>query len=533
MATLKGALKAGKKLAGEAATKKKNQLVAGVGNAVFGSGIVGGALNKSFQKKFGAQESKDTRVADALAAQTKVQDQNSAVLTRIETIVMNIADNVYNLAGVMNAQVVSMQEAQKIQQERAYKEEADKEEAAAEAKKVQGPSAAASHEPRKNDKGGVMGMIANLAGSIGSTKKLFKGFLKKFGVLALGITAALGVAALAEKMSGDSTKETSPPASGTEPASDAQKPEDGSTPPPGDGSNSTDQAPADDTEMARLQNRAKSQSSASSSSSSPTASAQPQSSAEDASPEKRASVTSNAAAMPSSDAASSPAPSAPPAVPAAPPPSVAATNPAADPDIAKLEEYFNKPENAAEKAQLVDVAQRQIDIKEGIRATKELMQGPQTPEEKERNQKILKLLEPRLEATKKEKKAILDKARKAVGITPSSGQGASPVATSASGTEAAAPSAGSGGGGAAGGAMSSGGGGGGGASPVPAAPSTGAAISSSSTAVAAASEPPPPKNSVSEFSTGSNEGTAAPSPIPSPIANRGSLDIDTSFGSES
>jgi len=74
MATLKGALSAGKKFAGEAVTKKKNQFVAGVGNAVFGSGLVGGALNKSFQRKFGEkQENDDTQVAEAQASKKKLK----------------------------------------------------------------------------------------------------------------------------------------------------------------------------------------------------------------------------------------------------------------------------------------------------------------------------------------------------------------------------------------------------------------------------------------------------------------------------
>jgi len=483
------------------AKKAKNNAVKSVGNAVFGSGIVGGALNKSFQKKFGDQEEGDTRVADALEAQTKVQDQNSAVLTRIETIVMNIADNVYNLAGVMNAQVVSMQEAQKIQQERAYKEEADKEEAAAEAKKVQGPSAAGSTPASTSEKGGIMGMLTSLAGSIGGTRKLFKGFLKKFGILALGITAALGVAAIASKMgSDDSTKQNAPPVSGTETTTDAQQ----SEKPPQE----TDVSPPtseDSSEMARLQQRGGSSSGATPQSAPPMG-----------------------GTTPTSSGSSGGSQTAPSSTPVAPPPSVAATSPAVDPDMAKLEDYFNKPENAAERAQLEDVHKRQTDIKEGIRATKELMQGPQTPEDKARNESILKLLEPRLEATKKEKKAILDKARKSVASESSSGQASAPSAPSVGGAQTLSSS-----GGAGGISASTGSGGGGGATPVPPSPSTGAVIGDSSTAVAAASEPSRPKNSISEFNASKDEGSPPPSAIPSPIANRGSLDIGTVFGSES
>jgi len=543
MATLKGVLKAGKKMAGEAATKKKNQMVAGVGNAVFGSGMVGGALNKAFQGKFGEKQENDTRVADALEAQTKVQEQNSAVLTRIESIVMNIADNVYNLAGVMNAQVVSMQEAQKIQQDRAFKDAAAQEEATAEAKKVQGPVIASTPtKPVEDKKSGIMGMIQGLLGSIGSTKNLFKGFLKKFGVLALGITSVLGVAALSfggsddeeEKKNedpsgtisvmGDAQAALTPSASATEPTKTSQpleQPQQQATP-----VKTSDEAGG-----------------MSSSFTGPMGAPNP--AAGSNAPSTPITPTAVASPTPASTPAATPAttpatPTTPPAAtPAAPPPSVAASKPEVDPEVTQLNEYFQKPENAAEKAQLDELGSRETKIKLAIDHTKSLISSATTPEEKTKHTNILKnQLVPSLAATREQKKTIINEARKTVGMKP--GTAASAPSSAPSGGAAAggamgggggAMSGGGGGGGGGGGAMS--GGGGGGASPVASSPSTGADIGSTSTAVAAASEPSTPKNNVSEFSTNKNEGSPPPSAIPSTIAKRGSLDIGTVFGSES
>lgn len=108
-----------------------------------------------------------------------------------------------------------------------------------------------------------------------------------------------------------------------------------------------------------------------------------------------------------------PSPIVPPA-----PASGSATPDSDDSEVKKLAEYFGRPENAADNAQLEELQNRIGTIKRGIRDTKSLIASSTTNEEKERHEKILKeQLEPGLEATKKQKKAILDKARNVLQIS--------------------------------------------------------------------------------------------------------------------
>ncbi|NBX51677.1 hypothetical protein EBT25_17520, partial [bacterium] len=175
----------------------KQAAVKGVSNALFGKGMVGRALAKTFESKFQDEEGSDDRVPAALDKQAQMQGNVSATLARIETITMNIADNVYNLAGVMNAQVVSMKEAQRLQQERMYKEAAAAEEAGAEAKGGPTPAATSTGGAAGNKKN-IISFYDKIIGRIGGIKKMFGAFTKRFGLVALGvISAATAVAAFA------------------------------------------------------------------------------------------------------------------------------------------------------------------------------------------------------------------------------------------------------------------------------------------------------------------------------------------------
>lgn len=538
----------------DVAKAAKAKAVKGIGNAVFGKGLIGGALGKSFEKKFGDQEEENTDVADALREQESVQDNNNATLTRIETIVMNIADNIYNIAGVLNAQVVSMKEAHRLQQERAFKNAAASEEATSEALKVAAPAPAATPEKDTKDK---KGGITDLIGSILGTKKIFKGFLKKFAIFAAGVTA-VGLAGFAastlmskkdsEEDSEASDESGAPPAGPNEPQVLSSTPPGagpGGAPSPAAPGASSSQTTAPESAPVPVSTPAAAPSkpgptptSAPGPSMSPApgaasnAPAQTPEQGENAFQLNKA-MTSAASGMLGvslpEPVRKAPAAAAPAPTPAAPPPPVAATSTAQDPEVAKLEEYFEKPENAAEKAQLDEVFHRKVVIERAISSTKALIQSAKTPEEKAQHEAILKdQLEPGLKATKEQKKAILDKARKV--IRPSASAPAAPQASSGGGGEAAAiaPSGGGGGGG------SGGGGGGGGASAVPSSPSSGSSIGAASTAVAAASESAPPKMSSTQINNDTTSGDKpAPSSIPSPIAGRGSLDIGTVFGSES
>lgn len=463
----------------------KVKAVKGLGNAMFGSGIVGGALNKSFQRKFLGKEESDTQVADAISEQEKVQDQNNATLARIETLVVNISDNIYNIAGVLNAQVVSMHEAQRLQQERAFKNAAAAEEATAEALKIESPTPAANAVPQTTDekgKGGIMDLI----GSVMDTKSMFKGFLKKFAIFAAGATA-LGLAGAAvSNFTGSSDNKSTPANIPNVPGSPGAP---GAPGTPGD--NGAPGAP--------IQQPPASPASIMTAPAKPVASVAP--------PAPQASKT----------------PAAPPPAPtlAAAPPSVAATAPAEDPEASKLKDFFDKPENATDKEQLNTLWQKQQTFVHAIETLKNTPNA--SPEEKKRNDDIIKnQLEPGLAATKQARSEILNKGRKAISAKQTSSSGVS--VAPAGGATAAAPSSSL----PAGGGESSSGGG----TPVaPPAPSSGSSIGAASTAVAAAQEAAPADNRIT---TVNNDTTAtdtpAPSFIPSPIADRGSLDAGTTFG---
>ena len=105
----------------------KKTAIKKVSKAVFGSGIVGSALGKAFEKKFAGEE-RDTQVGDALKEQSTEQDKVNATLHRIEAVVLNIADNIYNIAGVWSKHVASMEEARRAQKERMDRQAAEQEE---------------------------------------------------------------------------------------------------------------------------------------------------------------------------------------------------------------------------------------------------------------------------------------------------------------------------------------------------------------------------------------------------------------------
>lgn len=559
--------------------KTKSNAVKSVGSAMFGSGVVGGALNKAFQKKFGDKEEKDTRVSEALESQTKAQDENSATLTRIETIVMNIADNVYNLAGIMNAQVVSMHEAQKLQQDRVFKENAAKEQAA-EALAPQQASPATKPAATKEE-GGFGGILSSIMDSVSGTRKMFVSFTKKFGVLALGLTAALGLGVAAAKSFFDSNEQKDAKLEDVNPES-----------PPG---------PLENTSQQDTEGTATSKENLPDTGAGGGRGGQGGPTAQEA-------VNTPTAPPPPAPVVSNPTTSSGGATPAKPPPQPAASQQATDPDIDVLKDYFDRPENAMDKMQLQALWTKKQQLQSGLVLAKqnndsklagsivenitsvddtrsEIIQrgkkaispaGGQgnapsaTPvsappasatsfgnkaetDPKEAREFILnskqigvdvkpdgsfvdvqsgnpvteQQLSEKIQATGKDPAKVLKQLK--TGQSKSSGGAQIPEASN----QTAAPSSGGDVGPMEGSSGGGGGGGGGGATPVPPAPSSGADIATASTDVAAAAEPKPPQTSSTEINTGSNENNPLPSLIPTPVANRGTLDVGTVFESES
>lgn len=179
-----------------------------IARSVFGTGVVGRAVLRTWNKKETAEENP---VAEALAEQEQVQSQTQSTLTRIENVVTNIADNIYNIAGVWSNHVASMEEANRLQKERISKEQAALEEAQNESAAMLTPlpSGTAVTQESSSEKG----ILGGLMQSVANTRTLLKGSLKKFALLAAGLAAA-GGATVAMAGSANNEEEAAPVSGG-------------------------------------------------------------------------------------------------------------------------------------------------------------------------------------------------------------------------------------------------------------------------------------------------------------------------------
>jgi hypothetical protein len=158
--------------------------------SVLGSSAIGRALSKTILKK--GKDEEESVVEEALQEQTQVQEENNATVVRIESVVLNIADNIYNIAAVWSDHIVSMEEANRLQQERISKEQAQKEENENEASKLLAPLPSGTSPTESS---GKKGLLSELMGSVGGTKNMLRGLMKKFAVLAAGVVATGGLLA--------------------------------------------------------------------------------------------------------------------------------------------------------------------------------------------------------------------------------------------------------------------------------------------------------------------------------------------------
>lgn len=474
-----------------------------IGNAVFGSGMVGGALNKAFAKKFGGGDQKDTQVADALSEQAKEQETVNSALGRIELTVMNIADNIYNIAGVWSKHVASMEEARKAQRERMSREAAAKEEAASEmqATRIEAPGTAGTKAPTEEDK--KKGPIGKIMSALSSTRGVVGKLLKRFALVTGGALLAAGVggAAMATVFSAADSAFGKEDAATLEPSPSDLPTEDGGETTTTGTSTLTGAQPQPST------------SSSAPPPSSPT-SAAAQSTLLDAQA-KEGAMYEQVQRETSSAAPPAATPVAQPAMPATAPP---APPQGADSLPAQAEEFFNKPENIAYKVQLEAVNAKIKGLNQSILTTEAAMIGA-SPEDTKRHKATLSNLKTQLANAEDEKDNLV---KSAMNSTPQAvasmvaGQTAPELSTSStpSAATSAAPAS-----------TSS-------ATPIPPSPSTGTEISQASVDVAAAGEPQPQGDAMVTNNGEVSDGKPAPPmPMPSPIADRGSLDIGTTFRS--
>jgi GH24 family phage-related lysozyme (muramidase) len=118
-----------KKAATNAVKKRAAKGAAGAMAGVFGTGLIGKALSAQMDGVGDFSGDGDTGEQQGTSQKSIALQQNMAgTLVRIETIAQHISDNLYNIAGVMNAQLTSMEETRRDMATQSSREAATKEE---------------------------------------------------------------------------------------------------------------------------------------------------------------------------------------------------------------------------------------------------------------------------------------------------------------------------------------------------------------------------------------------------------------------
>ena len=187
----------------------------------------------------------------------------------------------------------------------------------------------------------------------------------------------------------------------------------------------------------------------------------------------------------------------------------------------ELQTYFEKPENAGDNLKLKDIQNRINVINNNIATTKQLINSESDPNTAKMYQDTLKnQLEPELSVAVKQKKDIVDNARSVINSKKKSTVSATPVAPEPESKGVQSAATGGGSAPSASGAMSQ-------AAPEKNVPSSGSDVTMASSAVERAQTAPKSPiisnvdNSSSSMSS-TEQGTRFK--IPSPVANRGSID---------
>ena len=118
-----------KKTATNAIKKRAMKGMSGAMAGVFGTGLVGKALSAQMDDVGALADDGEAGVDQAASQKSITLQKNMAgTLVRIETIAQHISDNLYNIAGVMNAQLTSMEETRRDMATQSSREAASKEE---------------------------------------------------------------------------------------------------------------------------------------------------------------------------------------------------------------------------------------------------------------------------------------------------------------------------------------------------------------------------------------------------------------------
>jgi len=168
----------------------KQKFVEGLKEKIFGQGLLGKSLRAGYEAKFGTKKEKNNDSEN-------IQKQNVSILRRINIVVTNISDNIYNIAGVLNAQLTSMKETEEEMRRQELEKLVASEEQSIESKTSIIPKT--NQKPKAEKKDNIFNNLnesfSSFKNSILKFSKGLSSLLKSKKFLALASVAALGGAA--------------------------------------------------------------------------------------------------------------------------------------------------------------------------------------------------------------------------------------------------------------------------------------------------------------------------------------------------
>ena len=530
----------------------KNKIGESLKDKIFSQGIIGKSLRAGFESKFGSSEKVDpdepvigTTFNDFSEGVSKSIEDEQGVLIRIETLATNISDNVYNITAAWSKNAKTLEETRKIQEEQHKLEMMSAEEAALEAKSQIEPLSKPTPTGKEKEKpgnglSGISNMFSGLLKSAGKLRSSLIGILKSKKFIALA-ALTVGSSAAAAILSNTGDQQTTN--LNTElPPKKLDLPPEPTKINPVITQQDKQEAQRETEKLLKLSKTRDQTTSTTNNVTNQNANnvtnnvtnQNPTNVTNNVTNQNPTNVTNNVTDQSNNlNVSSTTQVSKPPLSTATPRSTIAPTSSSNDSDVQRLNDYFQKPENVADGVKVQELSQQEQTIKEAIKQTKQLSSSVTTPSEKARYEYIIKnQLEPSLQVVNNQKQEIINKAEQAtksiqttsagsnvsaptpIKSTPSVSPGPSASGT-ASGMGSSSTTAGSSSTGESGPTMMENG------------PTSGSSIAANSEAVESSASKPnqPTVTNIDNSSQNmeSREGKTRKG-IPSPVANRGSLD---------
>ena len=515
----------------------KNKIGESLKDKIFGQGIIGKSLRSGFESKFGSGEEADTNdpvmgsaFNDFSDGVFKSIEDEQGVLIRIETLATNISDNVYNITAAWSKNAKTLEETRKVQEEQHKLEMMSAEEAAIEAKSKLEPLSKPTPTGKENEKPGtgllgISNMFSGLLKSAGKLKSSLLGILKSKKFIALA-ALTIGSSAAAAILSNQGSNSTINPNTELPPEKLDSQPEPTKINPV---ITQQDKQEAE-RETEKLLKLSKTRDQTTSITNNVT-NQNADNVTNNVTNQNPTNVTNNVTNQSNNlNVSSTTQVSKPPLSTATPRSAIAPTSSSNDSDVQRLNDYFQKPENVADGVKVQELSQQEQTIKEAIKKVQKLSEHSiTTPSEKARYEYLIKnRLEPSLQLVTNQKQEIINKAEQAtkslqttssssnvsaptpIKSTPSASPGPTASGMGSSSTPAGSSSMGESG-----------------PTMMENSPTSGSNIAANSEAVESSASKPnqPTVTNIDNSSQNmeSREGKTRKG-IPSPVANRGSLD---------